>query len=208
MLDHEHAAWAAGHLLIGIDEVGRGPLAGPVVAAAVVFAEGHAGIPHMRDSKKVARRAERESLAEAVRAESLAWGIGAASVTEIARLNIRRATALAMQRALARCRARLGNRTTVRVLVDGLPVPELGSQHNALVKGDAHCHAIAAAAMLAKVTRDLLMRRLSVRRPGYGWESNVGYGSAGHIAALRELGMTPHHRAQFCQTAVGQRVLL
>lgn len=208
MLDHEYAAWAAGHLLIGIDEVGRGPLAGPVVAAAVVFAEGHAGIQRMRDSKKVARQAERESLAEAVRAQSLAWGIGAASVTEIARLNIRRATALAMQRALARCRTRLGDRTTVRVLVDGLPVPELGSQHNALVKGDAHCHAIAAAAMLAKVTRDLLMRRLSARRPGYGWESNVGYGSVGHIAALRELGMTPHHRAQFCQTAVGQGVLL
>lgn len=208
LLDHEHAAWAAGHLLIGIDEVGRGPLAGPVVAAAVVFAEGHGGIPRMRDSKKVTRREERESLAGAVRMEALAWGIGAASVTEIARLNIRRATALAMQRALARCRARLDQSAPVRVLVDGVPVPELGTRHDALVKGDAHCHAIASAAMLAKVTRDLLMRRLSARRPGYGWESNVGYGSAGHIAALRELGMTPHHRAQFCQTAVGQGMLL
>jgi ribonuclease HII len=207
-LDHEQAAWASGQLLIGIDEVGRGPLAGPVVAAAVVFANGHGGIDGVRDSKKVPRRTEREALVHAIRGEALAWGLGAASVREIDRLNIRRATALAMQRALRRCRAKLPGEASVHVLVDGLAVPELGCPHEALVKGDAHCHAIAAAALLAKVTRDLLMGRLDARRPGYGWASNVGYGSAGHIAALRDLGMTPHHRSQFCQTAVGQGQLL
>jgi ribonuclease HII len=90
------------------------------------------------------------------------------------------------------------------ILVDGHQVPELDCPHQSLIKGDSECHAIAAAAMVAKVLRDRLMGSLSLRRPGYGWESNVGYGSAGHIAALRELGMTPHHREQFCRTAVGQ----
>ncbi len=204
LLDYERLAWDRDHLLIGIDEVGRGPLAGPVVAAAAVFVVGHPGIDGVRDSKAVAKRAERERLAGRVRAEALAWGLGAASVAEIARLNIRRATALAMRRALRRCTARLARGVAYEVLVDGVAVPELGAPHRALVKGDANCHAIAAAALLAKATRDALMERLAVRRPGYGWESNAGYGSAGHIAALRERGLTPHHRVQFCQTALGQ----
>ncbi len=205
MLDHERAAWADHHLLIGIDEVGRGPLAGPVVAAAVVFPRGHGGIDGVRDSKRVSRRAEREELALTIRAQALAWAMGAASVTEIAQLNIRRATALAMRRALSRCRARLGDAVAARVLIDGLPMPELGCPHDALVKGDAHCHAIAAAALVAKVTRDRLMMALARRRPGYGWETNVGYGSAAHIAALRTQGLTPHHREQFCRTALASR---
>jgi ribonuclease HII len=204
LLQHEHAAWSVGRLLIGVDEVGRGPLAGPVVAAAVVFDPGHRGIAGMRDSKQVKRRATRERLAAAVHDEALAIGLGAASVAEIARLNIRRATVLAMRRALGRCRARLDDQAEVVVLVDGQSVPELGCPHETLIGGDGRCHAIAAAAMVAKVVRDRLMASLAVRRPGYGWESNVGYGSAGHIAALRELGMTPHHREQFCLTAVGQ----
>jgi ribonuclease HII len=205
MLFHEQSTWDSGRLLMGIDEVGRGPLAGPVVAAAVVFPIGHGGIAGVRDSKRVTRRAEREELAGLIREQALAWAIGAASVTEIARLNIRRATARAMQRALWRCGRRLGPAPPVRVLVDGLAVPELGAPHDALVKGDAHCHAIAAAALLAKVTRDRLMIRLAARCPGYGWETNVGYGSAAHIAALRTQGLTPHHREQFCRTAVQPR---
>ena len=204
LLEHEHAAWASGRLLIGIDEVGRGPLAGPVVAGACCFAIGHGGIVGVRDSKQVKRPAERQSLARSIRAEALAWGLGAASVAEIERLNIRRATALAMQRALAHCLRMLGGEVSMLVLVDGMPVPELGMPHRALVKGDSHCHAIAAAALLAKVARDRLMRSLGARRPGYGWESNMGYGSAGHMDAIRLQGMTPHHRRLFCRGVVGQ----
>lgn len=200
-LGHERKAWSSGFLLIGIDEVGRGPLAGPVVAAACCFPIDHPGIPGVRDSKAVKRPAEREELARAIMSEALAWGLGASSVREIATHNIRRATALAMRRAVLRCQRRLPSDAKAQLLVDGVPVPELGQSHQALVKGDANCHAIAAAALLAKVARDRLMVSLSRRRPGYGWETNVGYGSAAHIEALRALGMTPHHRVQFCETA-------
>ncbi len=204
LLDHERVAWSVGCLLIGVDEVGRGPLAGPVVAGACCFSIGHAGIPGVRDSKQVKRSAERESLALAIRAEALAWGLGAASVAEIERLNIRRATVLAMRRALAHCRLMLAGEAGILVLVDGMPLPELGTPHRALVKGDSNCHAIAAAALLAKVARDRLMRSLGARRPGYGWEHNMGYGSAGHMAAIRLQGMTPHHRRLFCRGVVGE----
>lgn len=201
-LDHEHRCWSSSRLLVGLDEVGRGPLAGPVMAGAVVFPAGHPGVLGVRDSKLVKRQAEREAIASAVRREAAAWGVGAASVREIAELNIRRATALAMQRALASCLRRLGN-VDIEVWIDGLPVPELGTPHHALVKGDATCHTIGAAAILAKVVRDRLMQRLAVRHDAYGWHSNVGYGSAGHIAAIRCHGMTAHHREQFCRGATG-----
>lgn len=202
---HERRAWSSGALLIGVDEVGRGPLAGPVVAAACCFVIDHVGIDGVRDSKQVKRAAEREALAARVVDESLAWGLGAASVREIATLNIRRATALAMHRAVARCRRRLPAEASVRILIDGLRMPELGHEHDALVEGDAKCHAIASAALLAKVTRDRLMHALARRRPGYGWETNVGYGSAKHIGALHAMGLTPHHRMQFCATALESR---
>lgn len=205
MLSHERLAWSAGHLLIGIDEVGRGPLAGPVVAAAVCFPIGHGGIPGVRDSKQVARHDERVRLNRLIRQEALAWGLGAASVREIARDNIRRATALAMRRALHRCRAQLADGVVAMIVVDGLRVPELYADHQALVKGDAHCHAIAAASIVAKVARDRLMHALASRRPNYGWQTNVGYATQAHIAALRLHGRTPHHRALFCDTALGQR---
>jgi ribonuclease HII len=208
LLAHERNAWSSGLLLIGIDEVGRGPLAGPVVAGAVCFPANHRAIRGVRDSKAVKNPAEREQLNAAIRSQAAAWGLGAASVREIAALNIRRATALAMRRALMRCRRKLPHETPVRLCVDGLPVPELGEEHQALVQGDACCHAIAAAAILAKCARDRLMRALATRRPGYGWETNVGYGSEFHVGALRALGMTPHHRAMFCETALGQLDLL
>ncbi len=204
ILAHERATWQVGQLLIGVDEVGRGPLAGPVVAAAVVFPAGHRAIRGVRDSKLVKCVDERESLALAIRTQATAWGLGAASVREIAAINIRRATALAMRRALVRCRATMPADTRAQLFVDGLPMPELGEPHHALVKGDAHCHAIAAAALLAKCARDRLMRSLARRRPGYGWETNVGYGTGHHVAALRRLGLTPHHRTLFCDTALGQ----
>ena len=202
MLHHEHLAWASGRFLIGIDEVGRGPLAGPVVAAAVCFPIDHPGIAGVRDSKKVARHAERVRLVQQIQCEALAWGLGAASVREIAQHNIRRATALAMRRALRRCRARLGADVITTIMVDGLRVPELQADHEALVKGDAHCHAIAAASLIAKVARDRLMQALAVRRPDYGWHTNVGYATQAHIAALRTHGRTPHHRELFCDTAM------
>ena len=146
-------------------------------------------------------------LAGSVR-EALAFGLGAASVREIARDNIRRATATAMRRALGRCRARLGQR-------DAHPdhhrwpadAGARDAEHQALVQGDAHCHAIAAASLLAKVARDRLMHSLATRRPGYGWHTNVGYATREHVAALRVRGLTPHHRTLFCDTALGQRDL-
>jgi ribonuclease HII len=204
-LRHEHACWASGFLLIGIDEVGRGPLAGPVVAAAVCFPSGHRGIRGVRDSKQVPNHEERMKLVERIRRDAVAFAIGAASVREIDRINIRRATALAMRRAMLRCQLRAG--VPVRVMIDGLPMPELGAQHDALVKGDSLCHAIAAASLLAKVARDRLMHALAGRRPGYGWHTNVGYATREHIAGLHAHGRTPHHRSLFCDTAMGQLAL-
>lgn len=207
LLHHERAAWSTGAVLIGIDEVGRGPLAGPVVAGAVCFTLDHPGIDGVRDSKRVKLSSKRLGLAEQIRRDSLGWGLGAASVREIATLNIRIATALAMRRALRRCRAMLPAGTVVLLAVDGLPVPELNEPHQAIVKGDNACHAIAAASIIAKVARDRLMWALAERRPGYGWGSNVGYATAEHTDALRALGLTPHHRVQFCRTALGQQEL-
>lgn len=207
LFEHEHAAWQSDCLLVGIDEVGRGPLAGPVVAAAVVLPAGHRGVADVRDSKQVKSRVERETLARAIRREALCLGVGAASVTEIDELNILRATTLAMTRALQRCLARLGN-PPLRIVVDGLPVRGLGAEHTAIVKGDSCCHSIAAASLVAKVTRDRWMRRLGNRYPGYKWDSNVGYASRAHIDALRQLGLTPHHRRQFCATVLERQVEL
>jgi len=152
------------------------------------------------DSKRLSP-SRREALAVSIRAEALAVGLGAASVREIAALNILGATTLAMQRALGR----LAGQGVVPglVLVDGRPVVGLGWAHTALVGGDASCYAIGCASIVAKVTRDRLMRALGVRYPGYGWDRNAGYGTAGHIEGLQRLGVTPHHRAQFVRRAVG-----
>jgi len=207
LFNHEHSAWQSDCLLVGIDEVGRGPLAGPVVAAAVVLPRGHCGVGGVRDSKQVKSRAEREALARAIRREALCLAVGAATVTEIDELNILRATTLAMSRALQRCLSRLGG-APVRVVVDGLPVRGLGAEHTAIVKGDSCCHSIAAASLVAKVTRDRWMRLLARQHPGYGWDSNVGYASRAHVEALRQLGLSPHHRRQFCATALERQVEL
>jgi ribonuclease HII len=118
--------------------------------------------------------------------------VGAASVREIDRLNIRRATILAMQRALSRLPFR-----PTDILVDGLPCPELGFPHEAIVDGDAICHSIAAASVIAKTVRDLLMERLAPRYPDYAWGTNKGYGTPEHLAALAERGFSIHHRKSF-----------
>ena len=190
--EREAALWNAGRTIVaGIDEVGRGPLAGPVVAAAVVFPAGLKAIRGLRDSK-VLRPEKRERLAAVIRARAITVGVGAASVHEIDRLNIRRATILAMRRALDRLAL-----APQEILVDGLPVPELGCAHVAIVDGDACCQSIAAAAVVAKTVRDRLMRRLAARYPAYAWDDNKGYGTPEHLDALGALGPTRHHRMSF-----------
>jgi ribonuclease HII len=162
-----------------------------VVAAAVVFPAFCRPIRGLRDSKLLPPE-KRALLARIVRARALAVSVGAASVREIDRLNIRRASILAMRRALNRLGVRPG-----LVLVDGLPCPELGCPHEAIVDGDAHCHSIAAASVIAKTLRDRLMVLLAARHPGYAWESNKGYGTPEHLDALLLHGATRHHRQSF-----------
>ena len=184
---------AAGGRVAGVDEAGRGPLAGPVVAAAVIL---RADTPHelailLDDSKKLT--AEQRLLAYlALRASTAEIGIGAASVGEILRLNILHASMLAMRRAVSRLA-----RPPDLALVDGNYPPKLDCAVRCVVGGDALCLSIAAASIVAKVTRDRAMERLGVRFPGYGWHTNAGYATAMHRAALQRLGPTRHHREAF-----------
>lgn len=203
-LAREETVWSTRALLIGVDEVGRGPLAGPVVAAAVAFPPYVPPVTGVRDSKTLSAR-QRAKLIPEIRATALSLSIAAASVREIDRLNIRRATALAMRRAVTRVVTALGRRdralhagaTSYLVLLDGLPMPECGFAHEALVDGDALCYSIAAAGILAKEIRDRLMRQLAARYPGYGWDTNAGYGTSEHCDAITAHGPTPHHRRSF-----------
>ena len=214
-LARERAVWAEEILLVGVDEAGRGPLAGPVVAAAVVFPIGCAAVRGLRDSK-ILPPSVRARLAERVRRRVLAFGVGAASAHEIDRYNIRVASAMAMRRAitclirrssLARFPLGQAPRTffdsgrPYRIIIDGLPLPEIGYAHDALVDGDARCQSISAAAILAKTVRDRLMHRLALRYPGYGWDTNVGYGTEEHQEGLRINGPTRHHRLTFAPLA-------
>jgi ribonuclease HII len=176
-----------GALVAGVDEVGRGPLAGPVVAAAVILLRPLAGLA----DSKVLPAAERERLAAAL-LPIARIGIGAASVAEIDRINILRASLLAMRRAVLRLGCQLD-----LALIDGNMAPDLPCPAETVVGGDGKVPAIAAASIVAKVTRDRLMRRLAIRWPGYGWESNVGYATAAHADALRRLGASCHHRRSF-----------
>lgn len=180
-------------LIAGVDEVGRGPLAGPVFACAVIMPPAARAIAGVEDSKRLSP-AERERLAAKIREKALCVALGAASVREIAELNIYQATALAMRRALRR----LGEHPDA-VLVDGKPIKTLGVVHRAFVGGDSRIYSIACASIVAKVARDRLMHALARRHPAYGWDANAGYGTPRHIAALREVGMTPHHRVLFCR---------
>ena len=191
-LEREIALWAEGRgVVAGLDEVGRGPLAGPVVAAAVVFPPGMKRIRGLDDSKRLTAKA-RERLARVVRGRALAVAVGAASVREIDRVNIRMATIVAMRRALARLAI-----PPVHILVDGLYLPELGWPHEAIVDGDALCHSIAAASVIAKTVRDRLMALLAVRHPRYDWHSNKGYATPEHLQALNLHGPCVHHRRSF-----------
>ncbi len=177
----------------GIDEAGRGPWAGPVVAAAVVLDAG--SVPVGVTDSKLLSRGRREALFAALRANARI-GVGAASVAEIDRLNILEATLIAMRRAVDD----LGV-PPAHALVDGNRLPELCCPATAVVGGDARSLSIAAASIVAKVTRDRIMARLARRYPGFGWERNAGYGTPEHRAALARLGVTPHHRRSFAPIA-------
>ncbi|HZT88116.1 MAG TPA: ribonuclease HII [Stellaceae bacterium] len=177
----------------GIDEAGRGPLAGPVVAAAVIIDRRcfRGALRATLDDSKVLAREQREECYRALR-HCARIGVGAASVAEIDRLNILRANLLAMARAVAA----LGVRPDT-ALVDGNVAPVLPCPVRTVVGGDALSFSIAAASVVAKVTRDAIMRALAPRYPGYGWETNVGYATQEHGQAIRRLGVTPHHRRSF-----------
>ena len=183
--------------IAGIDEVGRGPLAGPVVACAIVMPLAARAISGVADSKQLSA-GERERLARLIRERAVALALGAASVREIATLNIYHATVLAMRRALKSLAVEPDG-----VLVDGRPVASLGVAHRAVVHGDARCYSVACASIVAKVVRDRLMCSLGRRHPAFGWETNAGYGTPEHVRALHEAGLTAHHRALFCETAMG-----
>ena len=180
-----------GPLIAGVDEVGRGPLAGPVVACAVIMPPDARAIPGVDDSKRLSA-AQRDRLAPKIRERAVCYGIGAASVREIDRVNIYQATVIAMRRALGRL-----STAPHHVLVDGKPFRTLEIHHTAIVDGDDVCYSIACASILAKVTRDRIMRSLAGRYPDYLWERNVGYATLAHLQGLADRGVTPHHRRSF-----------
>ena len=183
-------AWSPRGLVAGVDEAGRGPLAGPVVAAAVIL-DARQPIAGLADSKKLTAL-RREKLFDEILAKALCCSIAEASVEEIERLNILQATMLAMQRAVLGLRLKPGH-----VLVDGNRVPVLSMTSDAIVKGDSLVPAISAASILAKVTRDRWCAQVDVDYPQYGFAGHKGYGTAAHLAALQAHGACPLHRKTF-----------
>lgn len=181
-----------GVVIAGVDEVGRGPLAGPVIACAVILPHDLSRLPAgITDSKKLTAK-KRAALAPLLR-DICIYSLGEASVAEIDDVNILQATFLAMRRAIKGLTSQPGF-----VLIDGNQTPKgLHCPARTIVEGDAKCLSIAAASIIAKVARDGLMEQLDTQHPGYGWSSNAGYGSQQHIAALDALGVTPHHRRSF-----------
>lgn len=191
-------SWDAPGLTAGVDEAGRGPLAGPVVAAAVILDELNP-IKGLADSKKLTAL-RREQLYDEIQAKALCCSIALATVEEIDRLNILQATMLAMKRAVEGLRLR-----PHKVLVDGNRLPSLNILAEAIVKGDALVPAISAASILAKVYRDRWCAQYHLEFPQYGFATHKGYGTAAHLAALKEHGACPQHRKSFAPVA---RVLL
>ncbi len=177
-------------LICGVDEAGRGPLAGPVSAAAVILDEARP-VPGLNDSKKLTER-QRERLEPLIKECALAWAVAYASVEEIDHLNILQATLLAMKRAVLALHPAPG-----LVLVDGLYCPETSLPSQAIVKGDSKVAAISAASILAKTSRDALMLQLHEQYPHYGFAIHKGYPTALHMAALREHGASAVHRKSF-----------
>lgn len=193
---HEAYFHSLGHMFVaGVDEVGRGPLAGPVTAAAVIVPSNLALrsylLNHAGDSKTIPAP-KRTELAHLIRAECT-WSLGWATVEEIDTVNIRQATFLAMTRALQGL-----NTPANAAVIDGLDIPpQFTIPAKSVIKGDAVELAISCASLIAKVARDDHMTELATTHPQYGWSSNAGYGSAKHLQALRQFGVTPHHRRSF-----------
>lgn len=186
-----HLSAQDGTLLVaGIDEAGRGPLAGPVVAAAVIL-DHTRPIEGLADSKTLSAQ-QREALAAHIRLNATAWAVGQASVEEIDRINILQATLLAMQRAVLGLKC-----VPVLALVDGNQAPRLSCAVRTIVRGDASEPAISAASILAKVTRDAILQELDLEYPGYGFAGHKGYPTPAHIKALESLGPTRIHRCSF-----------
>jgi len=177
-------------LICGVDEAGRGPLAGPVSAAAVILDPARP-VAGLADSKRLSE-CQRERLAEIIRERALAWAVAHAEVEEIDRLNILQASLLAMRRAVLALSIQ-----PHQVLVDGLHCPQTGIPSRAIVKGDSKVAAISAASILAKTARDALMQELHERYPHYGFDSHKGYPTAAHLLALREFGVSHVHRKSF-----------
>lgn len=177
-------------LIAGVDEAGRGALAGPVVSAAVLFSS-EPEIPGLTDSKKLSQRV-RLDLEMEIKRNCACWAVGIATAEEIDRLNVLQATLLSMRRAV--------NSLTMqpdRVLVDGNHLPEIDYPGEAIIQGDLHEPVVSAASIIAKVTRDSMMQVYAVEYPGYGFERHVGYGTKLHLQSLSELGATPIHRKTF-----------
>jgi ribonuclease HII len=192
LLRFEEELWASGHVHVaGVDEAGMAPLAGPVVAAAVILPRGYK-LKDLDDSKKILDAARREALAADVKANAVAWAVGIAEVEEIDRLNIYHAGLLAMSRAVKG----LSQRPDF-VLVDARTVPSCPAPQRGIIQGDALSLSIAAASVIAKTTRDAMMAALDVEYPGYGLASHKGYPTPQHFKALKALGASPIHRRSF-----------
>lgn len=195
-MQEEMAAYAEGcHCVCGIDEAGRGPLAGPVMTAAVILPQGYE-LPGLNDSKKLTARKREELYAVLMADERVLKCVAQADVEEIDRLNILRATHVAMARA-----AQGLPQQPDMCLIDGLPVPGFPLPSRSLVKGDARSLSIAAASILAKVSRDHYMQQLAQQYPQYGFDRHAGYGTRQHMQAIQQYGITPHHRRSFAPVA-------
>lgn len=199
MWAYEDEVFAQGYKLVcGIDEAGRGPLAGPVCAAAVILPP-HLEIPGLTDSKKLTDKKRRE-LMPIIKEQAIAWGIGFASHEEIDRINILQATYLAMERALSQLQVK-----PEFALIDGNRAKDFGLPVKTVVKGDSLSTNIAAASVLAKVTRDDLMEEQAQEYPGYGFEVHKGYGTKAHYEALTQKGPSPIHRMTFLKKFYGNK---
>ncbi len=185
--EREYAGYTA---ICGIDEVGRGPFAGPVMAGAVILPK-DCDILYINDSKKLSAK-KREAVCAEIREKAVAWALGEASPERIDEINILQATYEAMRQAIKN----LAVRPDI-LLNDAVTIPEVDIKQIPIIKGDAKCLSIAAASIVAKVARDTLMKQYDEIYPGYGFASNMGYGTAEHIAALKRLGPTPIHRRSF-----------
>lgn len=196
-LDFEYGLWGKGHTRVaGVDEVGLGCLAGPLIAAAVLLPPNLVPIIGIRDSKKLSEL-QRNRLYGQIQQQAIAIGIGMASVAEIEEINVLQASYRAMQRAIGRIQP------LDHALIDGRKIKvDFGIPITTIIRGDTFSYSIACASIVAKVRRDRFMTRLASRYPGYGWECNRGYGTAQHLSGLRSLGITPWHRKTYAPVRI------